>query len=135
LCSVLRAFLVARHNPDGGLDISFGDGGKVITNFPAASSLAIQPDGKNANGTLNETFGAAGKAVPVSGSFDVSALALRQDGKIVVAGTYLSPYPANKDFALARYNGDGTLDGSFGVGGTAAGRRYHRALQSRDRTA
>src|SRR5262249_10751175 len=39
------------------------------------------------------------------------SIALQPDGKIVAAGT------ANSSFALARYNSDGTLDGSFGSSG------------------
>jgi uncharacterized delta-60 repeat protein len=135
---------LARYNSDGTLDGTFGAGGFVVSsfgNFDRTDAITIQSDGKiivagdsnstglglydytltlvryNPNGTPDETFGAAGRAVPVSGSFDVSALALRQDGKIVVAGTYLSPYPANKDFALTQYNGDGTLNSSFGIAG------------------
>src|SRR5688500_14133405 len=44
-------FLLARHNPDGSLDKTFGTGGKVVTrfsNFPndRALAVAIQADGK-----------------------------------------------------------------------------------------
>jgi uncharacterized delta-60 repeat protein len=46
------------------------------------------------------------------GSADVaSSVALQFDGKIVVGGT------SEGDFAVARYNADGTLDTSFGDGG------------------
>ena len=37
-------------------------------------------------------------------------MALQADGKIVVAGVAA---PAARDFALARYNADGTLDTTF----------------------
>jgi len=46
---------------------------------------------------------------------------LQPDGKIVVAGTvdFNPDLPGSGlDFALARYNSNGTLDGSFGKGGT-----------------
>src|SRR5581483_2066389 len=43
------------------------------------------------------------------------ALALQPDGKIVVAG--VSDVSGSKDFALVRYNPDGTLDQTFGHGG------------------
>ena len=42
----------------------------------------------------------------------------RPDGKIVVAGNSSAPgNPANQDFALVRYNSDGSLDTTFGTGG------------------
>jgi uncharacterized delta-60 repeat protein len=41
-----------------------------------------------------------------------TSLALQPDGKIVVAGS------SGLDFALARYNADGSLDAGFGSGGT-----------------
>ena len=127
----------------GSLDTSFGNGGLVLTNLAQASSdlafaIVIQPDGKmvvaglsdaggsfdiglaryNANGTLDGSFGAAGKVLTdfSSGSDDEGfAMALQPDGKIVVAG--LSDAGGNFHFALARYNTDGTLDGGFGSAG------------------
>src|SRR5439155_3407435 len=51
----------------------------------------------------------------------VTALALQTDGKIIVVGTTTYTLPAllfeTSDFAIARYNADGTLDPSFGDGG------------------
>jgi len=47
------------------------------------------------------------------GSF---ALALQPDGKIV-AGGYAVNLAGNRDFALVRYNYDGSLDSTFGTGG------------------
>ena len=44
-----------------------------------------------------------------------SAMAIQSDGKIVVAG---SAHP-RADFALARFNPDGTLDPTFGKGQTS----------------
>lgn len=137
------AFALVRYNADGGLDSGFG-GGKVTTDFVAdpneadeAHAVAIQPDGKvvavgiagegaangfdnfalaryNANGTPDTGFGAAGKVttdLQTSSFDDAWAVALQPDGKIVVAGM------SNYDFALARYNSNGTLDSSFGTGG------------------
>jgi uncharacterized delta-60 repeat protein len=66
-------------------------------------------------GDLDPTFGTGGKATM---NFDKYAegvsMALQSDGKIVVAGTaeYL-----NDDFAVVRYNTDGSPDGTFGSGG------------------
>jgi hypothetical protein len=42
-------FALARYNPDGSLDASFGGGGKVTTSIgrlSCASALVRQPDGK-----------------------------------------------------------------------------------------
>jgi uncharacterized delta-60 repeat protein len=43
-------FGVARFNPNGGFDTTFGNGGKVTTPFPNATvvehALLLQPDGK-----------------------------------------------------------------------------------------
>ena len=42
---------------------------------------------------------------------EANAMAIQKDGKIVVAGY------SNTDFAVVRYNTDGTLDSAFGTGG------------------
>lgn len=133
---------VARYTADGALDEGFGTLGKVTTDFDngldQAFSLALQPDGKilvagtsfnntnydwvlvryNTDGTLDDTFGDAGKVNTDFGSdFDIGrAVAVQADGKIVMAG-HAMPGATLVDFALARYNTDGTLDPSFGAGG------------------
>jgi uncharacterized delta-60 repeat protein len=141
-------FAVARYNPDGTLDKTFGVGGKVQTDFPGlaavASSVVIQPDGKivvaggafplftflgdfkvvryNSNGSLDTSFGDGGIVTTTfpegSYAFDV---ALQADGKIIAAGTVFVDFnpgeSSNTDFALARYNPDGTPDAAFGNGG------------------
>jgi uncharacterized delta-60 repeat protein len=132
----------------GALDLTFGTGGKVLTDFPIAAhdfglGLAIQADGKvvvvgqssnadfvgkfavaryNPNGTLDTTFGSGGIITTEfgPGGSDASSVALQSDGKIVVAGG------ANGDFALARYNSNGTLDAGFGAGGKG---RYRLRLR------
>src|SRR5207248_638470 len=43
------------------------------------------------------------------------AVAVQTDGKIVAAGS--ATFNNNSDFAVARYNPDGSLDPSFGSGG------------------
>jgi uncharacterized delta-60 repeat protein len=140
-------FAVARYNPDGTLDKTFGAGGKVQTDFPGlaavASSVVIQPDGKivvaggafplftflgdfkvvryNSNGSLDTSFGDGGIVTTTfpegSYAFDV---ALQADGKIIAAGTVFVDFnpgeSSNTDFALARYNPDGTPDATFGNG-------------------
>lgn len=141
-------FALARYNPDGSLDSSFGAGGKVVTDVQNlqradyATGLAIQADGKivavgsifaggpgrnwdfaiaryNPNGSLDSSFGGVGfVTTSFTSEFDVAQAGLIQpDGKIVVAGVANASSPSTQDFALARYNADGSLDGSFGVGG------------------
>jgi uncharacterized delta-60 repeat protein len=89
LFTFLGNFEVVRYNRNGSLDSSFGEGGIVTTTFPQGSY-----------------------------AFDV---ALQSDGKIVAAGTLFVNFDpgesSNTDFALARYNADGTPDATFGNGG------------------
>jgi uncharacterized delta-60 repeat protein len=143
-------FGLARYNPDGSLDASFGSGGKVTTDFfgfdgedDEAFAVAVQTDGKiiaagtanlrgdfglaryNADGSLDASFGTGGKVTTdFNGKADVgSSMTLQPDGKIIVAGiaNVTAPPPnaqnTSGDFALARYNTNGTLDSSFGNGG------------------
>ena len=82
--------------------------------------LAIEPLETRrllASGQLDPTFADGGLAFTDFGpnSEYTRSMALQDDGKIVIAGwTGTSP---NYDFALARYNSDGTLDESFGTDG------------------
>ncbi|MBD2022534.1 DUF4347 domain-containing protein [Leptolyngbya sp. FACHB-36] len=134
-------FAVARFNANGTIDTSFGNSGKVTVDFSgnedSSNALAIQSDGKivvagyatssgtgsdfalvrfNANGTLDTSFDTDGKVTTSIGNVEfITSIALQSDGKIVVMG---SAYSTNFDFALARYNTNGSLDTSFGTGGT-----------------
>jgi uncharacterized delta-60 repeat protein len=133
-------FALARYNSDGSLDATFGSGGKVITDFGGgAEAVALQPDGKivaagsaspgatiffdfalaryNPDGSLDATFGSGGKVTTeFTGNFDqANAVALQPNGKIVAAGN--TGAGTSHDFALARYNPDGSLDATFGSGG------------------
>ena len=47
----------------------------------------------------------------------VFGLALQPDGKVVAGGDTESAEDRGSAFALARYNRDGSLDTSFGIGG------------------
>ena len=129
-------FELARYNPDGSLDKSFGKGGKVNTvlgDDDEANAVVLQPDGKlvaagdsfalaryNADGSLDTSFGTGGKVTTPFGYGygDAFALVLQPDGKLVAAGeSFATETGSNYEFALARFNADGSLDTSFGTGG------------------
>lgn len=141
-------FALTRFNPDGSTDFSFGSGGKQITDFfdlgAKANGIVLQPDGKfivagtasdtatrpvatdfalaryNADGTLDTSFGIGGEtAVPFADSAteQANALVLAPDGKIIVVGAAFKTFATPPDFAVRRYNSDGSIDTSFGTGG------------------
>jgi uncharacterized delta-60 repeat protein len=125
-------FALARYNPNGSLDSTFGSTGTVLTSFggplSAAADVVVQPDGRivavgvagsdfgiaryNADGTLDPTFGTGGLVTTdFGGSDQANGVALQTDGKIVVVG------PLQSQIGVARYNPDGSLDSTFGSGG------------------
>jgi len=135
-------FALVRYNANGSLDTNFGGDGRVTTDFDGNSeivhALAIQPDGKivavgesfspvtqwdfalaryRPNGTLDPTFGGDGKVTTpiMSDSDTANAVALQPDGKIVAAGEGYTG--ADYEFALARYNANGSLDAGFDADG------------------
>ena len=138
--SSVYTFALARYLADGTLDPTFGDGGKVTTDFgdgqAQAFALIRQPDGKlvaaggtvggatdialvryHANGTLDRTFGGDGKVTTdFGGREDAFALIRQPDGKLVVAGRAIAHSGAT-DIALVRYHANGTLDRTFGGDG------------------
>lgn len=134
-----NGFTLARYNADGNLDASFGTSGRVSAGFgscwPFGCGLALQADGKivvagqsngdfalarfNPNGSFDTTFDGDGKLTTDFGSYDDKAagVAVQPDGKIVAVGVFNngSAYGAGHraEFALARYNPNGSLDASF----------------------
>jgi uncharacterized delta-60 repeat protein len=136
--SINASFLdLARYNPDGSLDQSFGTGGKESILGGTVQAIAIQSDGKlvcagtldphiarssytvwyvsrlNHDGTTDTTFGANGSATVDlgAGTSGAYSLAIASDGRIVTAGF------SGASQALARLNPDGSLDTSFGIYG------------------
>ena len=138
-------FALARYNPDGSLDTTFGTGGTVTTDFFGTEddvfSVLIQSDGKIvavgsandpadfydfaavrylSNGALDTTFGVGGKATTDFGrrGFDQALSgALQTDGKIVAAGFATSVDGIRENFAVARYTSSGVLDTTFSSDG------------------
>jgi len=83
----------------------------VLALLLGATSLAT-PSAVAAPGDIDPDFGTGGKVVTdFGGGESAGALLLQPDGKLVAAGG------GDGDFLVARYNSDGTLDGSFGSGG------------------
>jgi uncharacterized delta-60 repeat protein len=143
-------FTVMRWNADGSQDSSFGTGGWSQIDFfggvDEALGVALQPDGKivvvgtvfntgngstdmgiarlNPDGSLDTTFATDGvpgmASVDFTGGADMAlGVVLLDDGKIMVGG-YATIFGRPSDFALSRFNSDGSLDTSFGLGGRVA---------------
>ncbi len=121
-------FILVRYNTNGTLDSTFGNGGIVIGRVGQGRSLIIQNDGKillgggsnfsfalvryEVNGIVDSTFGVVGEVITSLGSSsEGNSLGIQGDGKIVLGGY------SNSNFALVRYNTDGSLDNTFGLGG------------------
>ena len=133
-----------RYNTDGSLDTTgFGTGGIVTTAIgtveDVVNSLAIQSDGKlaaagyshgstqfefalvryNTDGSLDATFNTTGIVTTAIGNNNdkAYALAIQSDGKMVAAG--FTDTGSQFEFALVRYNTDGSLDTTFNTTGIA----------------
>ena len=135
------SFTVARYNPNGSPDQTFGSAGQVTTRIGglrmSGSAVGIQPDGKiivaggespyfvlvryNNDGTSDTSFGIAGDGIVtivVDAGSAAHAMAIQPDGKIIVAGSARLGIGHTDRFALARFTVDGRLDLSFAAGGT-----------------
>lgn len=134
-------FAIARYNTDGSLDSTFGNHGKVRTQFldeDRANSVAIQDNGKivvagftygsedldiaiaryNTDGSLDETFGEGGRVIKdVSDGYDndnAKAVAIQSNGKILITGETSNSALTGPQIVLIRFNSNGSLDNSFG---------------------
>jgi uncharacterized delta-60 repeat protein len=142
---------IARYNPNGTLDSTFGTGGKVTTPLTSALSawgFTLQPDGKivvgtnptdgsafelaryNTNGTLDTTFGPSHNGTLFTNSGSSASLILKGLTIETVSGVPKLVATARwgdgtspTAFALVRYNMDGSLDSSFGTVGEVIGPR------------
>ena len=139
-------FMVARLNPDGSPDNTFGAGGYSVVATPTQDelhNLALLPDGDmvaaghqgdhfavvrfNGDGSLDRDFGGDGIVTTDFGRRSIAEdLAALPDGRLVVGGARMvRPYSDDvfpggvflSDVAMARYLPDGSLDPTFGDGG------------------
>ncbi|MGZ6696766.1 MAG: hypothetical protein ACXVFL_14140 [Solirubrobacteraceae bacterium] len=124
---------VARMTAHGALDTTFGTGGIATVDFGATEfgeAMARQADGRilvagrssasgavvarlRATGVLDPDFGGDGR-VTLPGGGDLSAVLVQPDRKIVVAGNA----SGSATMTVTRLKPDGSLDATFGSGGT-----------------
>jgi uncharacterized delta-60 repeat protein len=134
---------LARYNSNGSLDNTFDGDGKVTTVVGSpgsrAHAVAIQNDGKilaagygsdggdidfavvryNSDGSLDTSFDTDGIVLTDFAEFSNDRafdIALQDDEKIIVCG-YNTDQVSGRDFAVVRYNPDGSLDDSFNSSG------------------
>lgn len=139
---VSRDIGVSRYLPSGILDQNFGTQGRTTIAMGQDSSHAdqvlFQGNGRIvvigatdlvfpntlvvtrllADGSLDPSFGTAGIATAGLGSQHqfLTGGFIQSDGRILVVGSAQKPV-SDYDFLVARFNGDGSLDTSFGSGG------------------
>jgi len=120
----------------GDIDIGFGTGGAYLSESPGiALGAALQTDGRvllaghrgeanftllrlNADGSPDTGFGTSGVFQHSFGIFEAAIGAAQQSsGRIVIGGAGLIN-GGNRDFTVVGCLANGTLDTSFGTGGT-----------------
>ena len=125
---------LVRYNVNGSLDTTFGIGGATRLAIgdgigSSVNGLAVQPDGKilavaagstigsrlfrfNADGSPDQSFGGNGS---VSLGLRGNAVTVDAQGRILVAGEVFSNGTGTgEDFAVARFNPNGSPDTTFG---------------------
>jgi uncharacterized delta-60 repeat protein len=139
---------LARVEANGALDTSFGSGGFTTTSAvtltpynvtgPLAVALALQSNGSilvassyfnllarfTHSGQLDSTFGSGGlvnlaNPGPTSSSAPTQ-IVVENNGKILVASGGTTPTPLLQPGTISRYNSNGSLDTTFGTGGSVA---------------
>ncbi len=148
-CIAILLYATNAFAAGGTLDPTFGTNGIVTTKFngmpSSARDIALQSDGKiiilgyaslgeeqyakvltryNSNGTLDTSFGVNGISPIEVASFSGMKIALQPDGKLIVGGS------SGGDFAVVRYNSNGTLDTSFGTNGMGVIDLFSESRQS-----
>ena len=129
---------VKRYTSGGVADTAFGTAGTATADFNTSNNpfgkLAVDPFGNivaagqvtapgngqyyfaaarfTSNGLADTFFGGTGKVKYVGASGSGRGVLIQSDGKVVLTGTL------NSNYGLVRYNYDGTLDSTFGNGGS-----------------
>lgn len=134
-------FNLSRYDSNGVQDSGLNVNTDFSFDADSASSIALQSDGKilvagrtqfafdddfalarhNADGSPDASFGFNGEVTETI-SFDddaINGMVIQPNGKILVAGR--AKIGGNDDFALARYNLDGSLDPQFNSTGADPG--------------
>jgi uncharacterized delta-60 repeat protein len=138
------SFALARYNPTGLLDSSFGTSGTLITSFGSGgqanvSATLLQPDGKlvavgaagsssgsstfalaryTSAGALDQSFGKGGQQVTAAGSAQkatITSATLLPDGRLVATGVVSDA--GKYKLGLAGYTSQGAPDTTFGTNG------------------
>ncbi len=136
-----------RYRRDGALDPTFGTGGMastppLVSGGPTLDGIALQRDGSvvvvgtvgqgtgahevimlvrfRHDGQMDDAFGTNGVVMTDLGPATIAraaAVAVQGDGRIVVVGLTATNPDEISNNLLVRYDRDGALDGTFGVGG------------------
>lgn len=134
------SYSIVNFNKDLSYNTNFSGDGKLFTGLngflKSANSVAVQKDGKivvlgyieqnytkvaalriNSNGSIDESFAVNGKLIEtfLHSTTNYESIAIQNDGKIL-AGGYASN-GKNINYALVRYNKNGSLDSSFSTDG------------------
>ena len=136
--------LIARFTPDGILDPSYGTNGVVNINIGNVDDeffdLVLTADDKayltgftvtqtdiyyhmllmkyTSSGVPDPSFGNNGLVITGTVNYTMGdAIVMQPDGKLLICGSTGDLAPANNDWAVWRYNADGTADAGFGTNG------------------
>ncbi|HRH48627.1 MAG TPA: Calx-beta domain-containing protein [Panacibacter sp.] len=131
-------FALVRFLPNGSIDYSFGNNGKVLTyinDFIAITELhtiRLQTDGKILaggssfsgshlfrylpNGVIDSAFGVNG-SLNLNLGYRINDLQIQNDGKIIVASNHWNAETFKENFAIYRLLTNGNFDSTFGNNG------------------
>jgi uncharacterized delta-60 repeat protein len=134
LLLLLCLISITNYAQPGSLNYTYGTNGiAYIAPHSGFNKIEVLPSGKavlggngtilrlNESGDLDQTLNGTGVLNPIYGT----SFTVQKDGKILVIGTSWEKVNENSadtnfyggDFAIARYNCNGSIDGSFGTNG------------------
>lgn len=140
--TVESQMVVARSNTNGFIDLTFGNYGfmfPIIGNRSIANSVTLDSNENiiasgftksdqgsesflvirlTSSGTFDSSFGTNGIVISnIEDSSSASNVIIQNDGQILVSGTSFSSSMGINQFAIVRYNNDGSFDNTFGSNG------------------